>query len=189
MPTGGEMPGGASRILTLEEPSPRHADSYRSLVTEFIENGEDLVPFPLSFPHSDFSAFLSRLAANSRGEGLPPGFVPHSTFWLVFEGTTVVGVSNLRHYLTESLRRDGGSIGYGIRPSARGLGYGGELLRQTIMRAAEMGMTEVLLTCDKANRRSASVIARNGGVLESEESLSDHGDVVQRYRISISTEG
>jgi len=143
------------------------------------------VPFPLSFDHQDFPKFLDRLYACSRGEGLPPGFVAHSTYWHVLGGSTVVGVSNLRHQLTDSLRRDGGNIGYGIRPSARGNGYATELLRRTLTRAAEMGLPKVLLVCDKSNEPSARVIVRNGGVLESEEFLSDHNDVVQRYWISL----
>ena len=104
--------------LSLEEPNADLSDSYRSLVAEFVEHGENLIPFPLAFPHDDFPKLLERLAAESRGEGIPAGFVPHSTFWLVLDGTTVVGVSNLRHRLTDSLRRDGGHIGYGVRPSA-----------------------------------------------------------------------
>ena len=73
---------------------------------------------PPQFSQRDFAAFLARLAACSRGEGLPPGYVPHTTFWLAWRGE-VVGVANLRHALTDSLRREGGHIGYGVRPTAR----------------------------------------------------------------------
>ena len=66
--------------LRLEEPSARLRDSYCGLVQEFIEAGERLVPFPLSFPHDDFPKFLEGLSACARGEDLPPGFVAHSTY-------------------------------------------------------------------------------------------------------------
>ena len=148
--------------LRLEKPSANLGDSYRSLVREFVEHGEDLVPFPLSFPHDDMAELVARLSACARGDDLPPGFVPHSTFWLVDASGAVVGVSNLRHRLTEALRRYGGSIGYGIRPSARRRGFGTVILSHTLTKAAEMGLTELLLVCAKANVVSARVIVTNG---------------------------
>ncbi|MFC1575071.1 GNAT family N-acetyltransferase [Gemmatimonadota bacterium] len=171
--------------LRLQEPRAELGESYRELVREFVEGGEELVPFPLTFPHDDFPEFLDRLSACSRGEKLPPGFVAHSTYWLVHGNTTVVGVSNLRHRLTDALRRYGGHIGYGIRPSARGNGYGTEILRQTLARAEGIGLSQVLLFCGKSNEASARVIRRNGGALESEEFLPEQGKVIQRYWIPL----
>ena len=171
------------RELALEEPSAGLRDSYRGLVREFVEASEPLVPFPLSVPHDDFTEFLERLSACARGEGISRGFVQHSTYWLVLGGAEVVGVSNLRHQLTKSLRREGGHIGYGVRPSARGNGYATELLRQTLLRAAALGLSEVLITCDKTNEPSVRTILRNGGVLESEEYLPEREAVEQRYWI------
>jgi predicted acetyltransferase len=169
--------------LVFEKPHRERAESYRSLVEEFLERGEDLVPFPLSFPHADFDAFLDRLDACSRGEGLPDGFVPHSTFWLVRD-EEVVGVSNLRHTLTDALRREGGHIGYGVRPSARRSGFATELLRCTLIESRRLGIARALVTCAKENVASARTILSNGGVLVSEELLPDEGFVVQRYEIA-----
>ena len=111
------------------------------------------------------------------------GFVPHSTFWLVRGGSEVVGVSNLRHALIPKLLREGGHIGYGIRPSARGQGLGNEILRLTLGRAVAMGLQEALVTCDKANVASARVIVRNGGTLDSEIFIEERGVMLQRYWI------
>ena len=171
--------------LQLETPHAGLQDSYRNLVREFVERGEPLVPFTLSFPNDDFEAFLSRLAACSRGEGLPPGFVPHTTFWLVRDGVEVVGVSNLRHELTDALRREGGNIGYGIRPSARGFGLAHVLLRHTLGRARELGLAEAWLSCAKGNKASAATILANGGEFVSEELIDDRGEIMQRYRIRL----
>ena len=172
-----------SAIVELISPHAALCNSYRALVNEFLERDEDLVPFVLEFEHTDFSAFLARLSDCSRGVGLPERFVPHSTYWLVKNKAHVVGVSNIRHSLTPKLRREGGNIGYGIRPSARGQRLGAEILRLSLQRAWGLGLTDVLITCGKANVASATVIRRNGGVLESEEFLQQRGEIVQRYSI------
>ena len=170
--------------LTLLDPHVQLRDSYRRLIREFLERGERLVPFTLAFPNDDFAAFLSQLAACSRGDQIPPGFVPHSTFWLVRDGAEVVGVSNLRHELTDAFRRDGGSIGYGVRPSSRGLGYAHILLRHTLERARDLGLAEAWLTCARDNKASVRTILGNGGEFVSEGLIADRGETVQRYRIS-----
>lgn len=169
----------------LETPRRELSGSYRALVDEFAERGERLVPFVLSFPSENFTDFLDRLSACSRGEGLPAGFVPHSTFFLVQDTSEIVGVSNLRHRLTEPLKREGGNIGYSIRPTARGRGLGSLILRDTLARAREIGLTEAWLTCAKSNLASARAILRNHGELMSEEYIESRKETVQRYRIRL----
>ena len=172
-----------SSRLDLVVPDGRFCDSYRGLVAEFKAAGEKLIPFVLAFDDSDFDAMLARLEECSRGIGLPDGFVPHSTFWLLEDDTHVVGVSNIRHRLTPSLLREGGHIGYGIRPSVRGRRLGIEILRRSLQRAREIGIRDVLVTCGADNVGSARVIRRNGGVLESEAFLPERNEIVQRYWI------
>ena len=170
--------------LEFEVPHAGLQDSYRDLIREFIANQESLVPFVLGFPNQDFTAFLDHLTACARGESLPVGFVAHSTYWIVRDGM-VVGVSNLRHALTEKLRREGGNIGYGVRPSARGQGIATELLRHTLIRASEIGLQKVLITCSQDNPASARTIIKNGGRLDSEEFLPERSEVEQRYWIHL----
>jgi predicted acetyltransferase len=170
----------------LARPSGAHKDSYRACVAEFTARGEPYVPFPLGFAHENFEALLAQLAACERGLGIPAGFVPHSTFWLVQDGE-VVGVSNLRHRLTDSLRIEGGHIGYGIRPSARGRGHGTRILALTLAEAARIGIDRALLTCAKANLASGAVIRANGGVLEDEAFLPSRDEVVQRWWVPTGT--
>jgi predicted acetyltransferase len=176
-----------SPTLDLIHPSAHLRDSYRALIAEFVANGDALVPFTLAFENADFDAFMSKLGDCAVGVGVPEGFVAHSTFWLVRDGKEVVGVSNIRHALTPALLREGGSIGYGIRPAVRRQGLGPAILRLSLLRAAALGLTRVLVTCGKQNVASAGVIVRNGGVLESEEYLADRGEVVQRYWISLAS--
>ena len=134
--------------LRLINPSKAYEASYRSLLEEFETRGGRLVPFPLGFPHENFPELIARLEENSKGLGLPDGFV-------------------------------------GVRPTARGQGYGSELLRRTLQRAKDLGLAKVLLTCGKANLASVKVILANGGVLESEEFVAKRNEVVQRYWIDL----
>lgn len=103
----------------LTEPRADLQESYVGLVLEFLSNNEPLVPFTLAYPYDDFAALIRKLENDSRGIGIPEGFVSHSTFWLVSDERELVGVSNLRHALTPRLLREGGNVGYGIRPSKR----------------------------------------------------------------------
>jgi predicted acetyltransferase len=169
--------------VRLVAPSAAYKASYRAMVAEIEARGEPFVPFPLGFPHENFGVLLAQLAGCEQGIGIPPAFVPHSTFWLS-EGDEVVGVSNLRHRLTESLMREGGHIGYGIRPSARGRGLGTLLLALTLPEAARRGIDRALLSCAKANAASAAVIRANGGVLHDEEFLESRGEIVQRWWVA-----
>jgi predicted acetyltransferase len=169
----------------LEYPSARLKDSYLSLVGEFKQRGEPLIPFPLGFPADDFPALLERLRGCAQGSEISAGFVAHETFWLVDESEQVVGVSNLRHSLTESLKKDGGHIGYGIRPSARRLGHATLLLHETLTKAKARGIARVLLTTHKGNLGSVKTILRNGGKFDGEELLPGHSDLMQRYWITL----
>jgi len=171
------------------DPNVELAESYRELVAEFMEDGGPIHPFPIKFPHDDFPKMLAQLAEYARGEGLSDGFVPHSTFWLVRNGDTVVGVSNLRHILNDKLREEGGHIGYGVRPSARRKGYGKELLRQTLHRATGLGLERVLVTCDVSNIGSVRIIEANGGILDAVGYVESKDKVVRRYWISTAPSG
>jgi predicted acetyltransferase len=171
--------------IELIEPTPRLRESHAGLVQEFVSRGEKLIPFVLEFPAADADGLMRLFQDAKTGIGLPEGFVPHSTFWLVRNGECVLGVSNLRHRLTPKLEREGGHIGYGVRPSERRKGYGTRLLHETLVAAKARGISRALLTCARTNRGSVQVIRRNGGVFDSEEFLPDRKEVVQRYWIDL----
>ena len=95
-------------------------------------------------------------------------------------------MSNLRHDLTDALRRYGGHIGLGIRPSYQGRGLGTQLLKLTLDAARDRGIRAVHVHCHKDNRASVGMILANGGVLDSEISPDASGVVVQRYVIDAS---
>ena len=159
-------------------------ESYLGFVEEFRQRSEPLIPFCVGFATDDFCAFLKKLNDCSLGIGIPEEFSTHTTYWLVRDDREVVGVSSLRHRITEALWKDGCHIGYGIRPSERRKGYATLILKETLKKARERGIQKVFITCHKGNIGSSRTIRKNGGILESEYQLPNHSDLMQRYLIA-----
>ena len=65
-----------------------------------------------------------------------------------------VGRVSLRHRLNAGLEAWGGHIGYEVRPSVRGRGYGHALLAGMLPHARTLGLERVLLHCDDSNAAS-----------------------------------
>lgn len=166
--------------LRLIEPIEDLEEEYKSMITEWHNTREPLIPFVLKYDHSDFKRLINYI------KGFPLGFsmgdfVPHSTYWLVNNMNEILGVSNLRHRLTPALLNDGGHIGYGIKPSQRGKGYANEILRLTLIKAKEKGISQVMLSCDKLNTASSKTIINNGGKLWKEHVVD--GELTCNYWI------
>ena len=131
--------------------------------------------------YHNFDYYLEHLELKEAAEGL----VPDSVFFLLDEARDrLLGAVNIRHYLNDSLLKEGGHIGDGIRPSERRKGYAAEMIRLALIECKKLGIDKVLMTCDKENIASAKSIIKNGGILENEFVNSD-GKVEQRYWISI----
>lgn len=132
----------------------------------------------------DFSAFVQALMDRREGKGLPEGYVPDSIFWLIDNGEYIGRVS-VRHILNDSLLKQGGHIGYTIRPSKRMKGYGSEILRLVLPKARELGISRVLVTCDVTNPGSRRIIEKNGGVLENEIEMGEGKPNKLRFWITL----
>jgi predicted acetyltransferase len=169
----------------LIEPRADLEASHKTFVAEFQARGEPIVPWVVGLTYPSFEDYLGMLGRAAQGIGLRQGVVPHSTYWLINDSQQIVAISNLRHDLTNDLLKHGGHIGYGVRPSSRRQGYGTEVLRQTMIQALQIGITRARMTCDKDNIASARTILRNGGILDEEEFMPEHGHVVSRYWINI----
>ena len=114
---------------------------------------------------SDFGAYLERNVNMSNGIDLEPGWVPQTRYWL-FAGGRPVGMGKLRHYLNDNLRKYGGHIGYCVRPSERGKGYGTVLLGELLKKAVLLNIPYALITCNEENTASRHVAEGNAAVLE-----------------------
>ncbi len=101
----------------------------------------------------------------AHGIDLEEGYVPETIYWLYISGKPV-GIGRLRHFLNKKLLHDGGHIGYTIRPSERGKGYGIIILRELLIKATEKNIEKVLLTPNVANLVSRKIIEKCNGKLE-----------------------
>jgi predicted acetyltransferase len=126
-----------------------------------------------------FAAWVQMLLDNERGENLPDEYVPGTSRWVTVDGR-LVGFVSIRHELNDNLREVGGHIGYAIRPSERRKGYATAATALALEECRQRGIDRVLVTCDVDNVASATVIERNGGVLE------DVRGVKRRYWIDLS---
>jgi len=168
--------------IELIEPTEALAAEFVAYAEEFREAGEPYVHGGLDRVGGDVAVFVRRCRDDAAGRNLPEGRVAGSTFWLV-RGGRIIGQVRLRHSLTESLRKHGGHIGYEVRPSERRKGYASRMLAMALHKARRMGLTRLLLTCDRGNAASRRVIQKNGGVFEDE--VEAEGQVNRRYWIDI----
>jgi len=87
--------------------------------------------------------------------------------------------------LTQHLMREGGHIGYDIRPTKRNQGYGKKNSRVCIIKSKSIGIARALVTCDETNLASKKVIEANGGVFENSVLLGINRSRKFRYWITL----
>lgn len=143
-----------------------------------LDDGEDIYEMIQEIPESEngyqnnakgktfdeFKLFIKKRYEESLATELVDGWkVPSTKYWLYVDGKPV-GMGDIRHFLTPALREAGGNIGYSIRPSERGKGYGFKLLELLLSECAKMGMEKVLITIKQSNSPSIRVAEKNGGL-------------------------
>ena len=162
-----------------------HEAALRDFLEEFAASGETEIDG--YFGRSEWTHAETVAAFVRWSDGEPPkGWVPSTTSFLVDEGR-ILGVSNLRHWLTPHLLEQGGHVGYSVRRSERNRGHATRLLRNAARKARRLGVERLLVTCDADNIASARVIERCGGDLENEVPTDDAP--IRRYWIHLRERG
>ena len=161
-----------------------HEAALADFVSEFAAAGEEQIPAFLPDSEWTFAEIVVGFDKQSRGEGLPTGWVPGTTRFLIHEGR-ILGLFNLRHQLTAQLLRFGGHAGYSVRPSERRKGYGTLLLTNAMELAREKDIDRLLITCEPANIASIGVIEKCGGRFEDKYYHESLNHEVLRYWIPL----
>jgi predicted acetyltransferase len=157
--------------VCLARPSVRHARSYVAALREGFRRGaQEILPERrIREIEEDFAAYIAAITDQTGKVRLPNGEivpkVPFSVFWLI-EDEEFIGEASIRHELNDWLLQEGGHVGYGIRPSRQGRGYGRLILALALEECRRLGIDRVLVTCDDENLASARIIEANGGELE-----------------------
>lgn len=174
-------------MLRMIRRCPEFLSGYKSYCQELYDSG--VLYFRSMDPaHVDLDWFYRTKPIYDRRETERVDGASRSLhLWAVCENR-FIGEFQLRFDFTEAVLRDIGSVGYAVRPSEWGKGYGTQILRQGLAIAGEMGMHRVLFTVNSENSRSCHVIEKLGGKYEDtieaySEAFGNH--LLRRYWIDL----
>lgn len=169
--------------MKLVIPNRKYYSSYVEAIKEY--NNHDVSTYQF-LDVANYDIF-ERIENFRTGNNLPLGYVKATYLWLV-DGDEFIGEVSIRHSLTDSLRRFGGNIGYGIRYSKWNNGIGTAMLSMALKYAKEViGLNKVLITCNDNNYGSARIIEKNGGLLQDKivNTIDGAERITRRYWIEI----
>jgi predicted acetyltransferase len=164
-----------NRMTRLSRPDLRLSQTWQEAMLEFGDeevHGSGWWHRPESerrdFTREACARFAEQLLSYAdHDQVLPEGMVHCDYYWITDgEPDEVVGFLAVRHELNAFLLEEGGHIGYAVRPGRRRQGHATRALGLAVRRAAELGLEQVLVTCDDDNLPSAATIVANGGVME-----------------------
>ena len=157
-------------MLKLVEPTKENLQKMKAGLAELKANP---TPYDIGqtetlirYMENDFDGYLKHWQ-QKRDSKQPEGKVPATTLFL-FDDDKFIGFYNVRHYLNDFLKTQGGNIGYQIIPSERGKGYVKKGLKLLLNWCYEnLNLDEVMLSCKSTNHASdramTSVMDEVGG--------------------------
>ncbi len=111
---------------------------------EHLEQGETSLTASHGLTSLPYGGWVGMVRKNAlEGEPVLGRFL---LYLCIMEGR-LTGLLSIRCELKEDLARKYGHIGYGVRTSERGKGYGTLMLGHALSVCREKGMTEVILGC------------------------------------------
>ncbi len=167
-------------MLKLIQRCPEFVSGYREYCREMYDKGVTFFrPTP---PETIDDGWFARTKPwyDKKEQGLLPGVARSCHYWAV-DNDRFIGEFQCRTDFTEKVLFDIGSVGYAVRPSEWGKGYGTMILRQGLEIAKSLGMERVLLTVNEENRPSIRVIEKLGGVLA--DTVDAYNEAEGRHRL------
>jgi len=170
--------------LKLVLPSLEYRESFLEAMDECESAGIDEWFWSASkSSRKTLQPYLKNVEDQSHGVNLKETQVPATMYWLV-QGKEILGRVHIRHTLNDKLLKEGGHIGYYIKPSKWNQGYGTKALNLGLKQFEIIGVKKALVTTDDGNLASARVIEKCGGVLENRVKVEGR-DLVRRYWIEL----
>ncbi len=168
--------------LFLIEPNEKYKKSFQNYALAYKKINDNHYFDKYKKALDNFKDYLNDLHNYSIGDNLPKGTVVTSTFWLT-DKKEVVGVVRIRHQEVQY----GGHIGYDISPDCRNKGYGSEILKLALKKAVEIGLYEVILTCNIDNTASKRIIEKASGKLLGTVFDEEENEYLYKYSITLKT--
>lgn len=144
--------------LYLIEPNKEYQKSFESYALAYKIIHDELYYCIYQQALENFNDYITILQNYANGVDLPQGDVATSNFWLITQNE-VVGVVRVRHEESGTA----GHIGYDISPAYRNNGYGNTILKLALVKAKELGLTEIVVTCNVDNAASRKIIENSNG--------------------------
>lgn len=172
-------------MLELIRLNAKYVDGYKEYCQEFWNY--DIRTFRPTNPAFIDDTWFERTKSwyDNKEKGLIQGQPTSFHYWAV-DGDNFVGEFQLRTGFSEKVMKEIGSIGYSVRITEQGKGYGTEILKQGLAKAREHYLEKVLLTINDQNKVSAHICEKLGGVLMDRIPAcnSDEGKhIIRRYWI------
>ena len=140
-------------MLKLVLPEEKYWLSFQDGVEEMkkFPTPYDTLGIKSGLEYSNFVDYKVSCENNRLGVGLKEGYVASTRLWLI-DDDKFVGVFDVRHSLTENLKKEGGNVAYYVIPSMRKRGLASQGLKLCCRYAYDiLGLDEVLVTCNALN--------------------------------------
>ena len=173
--------------MRLVFPDITYKEKATEYIREFYEYGSEINgsgSLDRFLRESTYEKWLEKVLSDIDIANIRDPRVPALTYFYVRENDDrIVGMINIRLALNEFLQKEGGHIGYSIRPAERRKHYATEMLNAGLKVCDKVGIKEILVSCDKDNAASAGVIKNCGGVLKEEFFSESFHEMLQMYVI------
>ena len=145
-------------MICLVVPEEKYLKSYKEAYAEYTATGISTY----GMTDADSVDIFEKYDNYRHERNLKPDRVGSHYYWLVDdERACFIGEIAIRHRLNDALAVRGGHIGYVVRCSKWGQGYGTLMLKLGLEKAKALGLDKVLITCDERNIASARVMEKN----------------------------
>ncbi len=175
--------------MKLVFPSMEYKEKAIDYINEFNEYGSEVNgsgSLDDFLKESTYEKWLEKVMNYIDIANLPEPYVPDLTYFYVREeDDRIVGMVNIRLALNDFLRKEGGHIGYSVRPTERRKNYATDMLSLALKVCGKIGIKEVLVSCDKENAASVGVIRKCDGLLKDEFYSETFDETIQMYGVQI----